>query len=667
MSDRQRPDLLLTVLPFGDIQAPAIGVGLLAAEAREAGFTVEVMYPAFDLAETVGRDLYLALAGYGDHSSVADAPPTENLIGEWFFAEAAFGDRAPAADPYIARFLANDPHLAPLVPRILEARGQLGAQVERWGRAILDRRPRVVGFTTTFYQTCACLAVSRRLAAAPDPPIIVLGGANCGGAMGLQLLRSFRWIDYVCTGEGDEALPRLLRRLLAEGRPGSLPGLVRQGETETAEPAPLVRDMDALPYPDYSAYFRRLERSPLRRAIEPHLLVETARGCWWGEKHHCTFCGLNAEAMAFRAKSPERALDEILHLARAYGVEEIDCVDNILHMPYLNSLLPELARREERVRLFFETKANLKHAHLRTLREAGVWGIQPGIESFSDQVLELMRKGTRGLQNLQVLRWCEELGLEVIWNILYGFPGEPPEAYRRMAELVPLITHLRRPTFLVRIRLDRFSPFFSAPEAFGMTDVRPARAYAHVYPLDEATLMELAYFFEFEYAEPRDPESYTGPLREAVNAWAAAAARPPEERPRLDLHAVSQEVCIVRDTRECAVRPLHLLTDAARELYLACDVARPADWLASRLAPDVSETEVRAILGDLVENRLMVESADRYLSLAVFRARQPSARPRARTERERRRQLYSPDAGRSPTPALDSGPSPALDRSGPAD
>ena len=89
-------------------------------------------------------------------------------------------------------------------------------------RRVVDRlvaqRPRVVGFTTTFHQTCACLAVARRLKALTNPPSIVFGGANCEGEMGLQMIRSFPWIDYVCRGEGDLVFPQLLQRLLARRR-----------------------------------------------------------------------------------------------------------------------------------------------------------------------------------------------------------------------------------------------------------------------------------------------------------------------------------------------------------------------------------------------------------------------------------------------------------------
>ena len=51
----------------------------------------------------------------------------------------------------------------------------------------------------------------------PDPPVIMFGGGNCEGEMGLQMIRSFPWVDYVSTGEADISLPLLLERILREG------------------------------------------------------------------------------------------------------------------------------------------------------------------------------------------------------------------------------------------------------------------------------------------------------------------------------------------------------------------------------------------------------------------------------------------------------------------
>src|SRR5262249_24504287 len=153
--------------------------------------------------------------------------------------------------------------------------------------------PRIVGFTTTFHQTCACLAVAQRLKQAANPPIVIFGGANCEGAMGRELIGAFPFIDYVCTGEGDEVVPPFVEELLRGASSPSIPGILKQGDSaELTTPSP-VHHMDALPAPNYEAYFETFAASPLRREIQPRLLIETARGCWWGAKQHCTFCGLN--------------------------------------------------------------------------------------------------------------------------------------------------------------------------------------------------------------------------------------------------------------------------------------------------------------------------------------------------------------------------------------
>jgi len=60
-------------------------------------------------------------------------------------------------------------------------------------------------------------------------------------------------------------------------------------------------------------------------------------------------------------------------------------------------------------------------------------------------VLKLMGKGTSAVRNLELLKWSKELGLTPLWNLIWGFAGEAPADYDRMADLVPLIVHLPPP------------------------------------------------------------------------------------------------------------------------------------------------------------------------------------------------------------------------------
>ena len=301
-----------------------------------------------------------------------------------------------------------------------------------------------MGFTSVFQQHVASLALARLIKQARPDIFVVLGGANCEGVMGAETVRQFPFVDAVVSGEGDQVFPELVQRVL-DGTPvGGLQG-VRTRDSVASEfgkaqfsTAPPIRNLDELPYPDFGDYFAQFEASRYGREWQPNLFFETSRGCWWGEKMHCTFCGLNGATMAFRSKSPQRALDELVTLAERHPGCNVQVVDNILDMNYFKTLVPELAARRVGLDLFYETKSNLKKDQIRLLRAAGIRFIQPGIESFSDTVLTLMRKGVSGLQNIQVLKWCKELGVEPNWNLLFGFPGEPPEEVHAHGEVRPV-------------------------------------------------------------------------------------------------------------------------------------------------------------------------------------------------------------------------------------
>jgi hypothetical protein len=192
----------------------------------------------------------------------------------------------------------------------------------------------------------------------------------------------------------------------------------------------------------------------------------------------------------------------------------------------------------------------------------------------------LMKKGCTGAQNIQLLRWCKELGIGVVWNILAGFPGESPEDYRRQAELLPLLTHLSAPSTCTKIRLDRFSPLFVRAEALGLTRVRPAPAYYYAFPLGRAELAKLAYFFDFDYADGRDPADYLGELQQAVQRWQIQRAAG-ASAPRLDAHCGGDAI-VITDTREVAVRETHRLEGLAAQIYALCDSNQTLAGIKSR-------------------------------------------------------------------------------------
>src|SRR5262249_25957482 len=156
----------------------------------------------------------------------------------------------------------------------------------------------------------------------------------------------FPFIDYVCSGESEQSFPALVRQIRKRGG-SQIPGVIYRdadGKSEMTGPADMISEMDALPYPDFSDYFHDMTTSPAATCVVPTLLFETSRGCWWGAKQHCTFCGLNGGTMAFRSKSAHRSLDELEYLVDRWQTDHVEAVDNILDMKYFSDMLPALAR-----------------------------------------------------------------------------------------------------------------------------------------------------------------------------------------------------------------------------------------------------------------------------------------------------------------------------------
>jgi ribosomal peptide maturation radical SAM protein 1 len=354
----------------------------------------------------------------------------------------------------------------------------------------------------------------------------------------------------------------------------------------------------------------------LPSGVEASVLLETSRGCWWGEKNHCTFCGLNSQAMTYRSKSADRAVAEVEQLKKLYGITFVRVVDNILNHDFFDDFLPSLASRNLGVTVFFEVKANLRKHQIATLKEAGVTVVQAGIESLSTHTLKLMRKGSTALMNVQTLKWCREHGILCDWNLIYGFPGEVPEDYRRSAAIARVLTHLAPPTGCGPIRLDRFSPNYDHAEQMGLRNVRPLKWYGYLYPFAPKDLHNVAYYFDFDYATPIDNGGHLAALHDAVAIW---QQRRDQDHLRAQPHGNG---LLVHDTRPVAAATQTLLNAVEKLVLETCDqiaTVRGIQQALSRgLGTDFSDSEVRDVLAQLIGRHLILQEEDRFLSLPVL-------------------------------------------------
>jgi ribosomal peptide maturation radical SAM protein 1 len=605
--------VLLLNMPFVSLDRPAIGISLLKARMAEEGLHCSVGYGSLFFAEWVG---------YWPYEITLDRISAAMFTGDWMFSKWLFPGRDHSA--YVATLrdhLGGDTAEFAAVLAMAEKVGSfLEACLERFEIGKFD----VVGFTTTFEQNLSSLALARLIKDRHPKKLIIFGGANCEGVMGQELHRRFPWIDYVCSGEADNSFPALVKRLDAAEPPDGVPGVIdrRSGASRLAAPPDRIHDMDRLPDPDYDDYFQAVAASSLAQRVSPALLIESARGCWWGAKSHCTFCGLNGSTMAFRAKSAGRVYSELERQSARYGIGRFIAVDNIMSYHYFRDLLPMLKERNPGISLFYEIKSNLKRSQVELLRDAGVWSLQPGVESLSSHVLQLMRKGVSAIQNVQLLRLCREYGIEIAWNLLYGFPGETPEDYAETLRTIAAISHLKAPGVVAPIRLDRFSPNYDEAEHFGLVTVKPFPMYQHLYPFPAESVANLSYFFEYKYSDGRDPEKYVTEVRHQAQEW-----KKNQNGDLIKLYGSDPELALV-DTRQQGAEVHYPLHGLQREIYDFCDEIQTfrsvMELAAARGAHPAS---VELFLDQLVKTKLMLREGNQYLALAVDTSRRLKSQP----------------------------------------
>ncbi|MEY4547037.1 MAG: hypothetical protein RL685_3232 [Pseudomonadota bacterium] len=603
----------LVNMPFVSTLLPSVQLGLLKAIGATHGFAVDTFHLNLDFCAQLGNQTYEVLCRHRGR-----------MLGDWIFSLAAFGQQAPdPEDGLLSRF--------PKEVGAVQLAAGLGKEglrklrheeVPRFLEHVLASVPwrdfDVVGFTSTFEQTVAAAALARRIRAIHPEVRIIFGGANLDGDMGKEVVRTFPVIDYGVSGEADTAFPALLHAI-ERGEPSDIPGVIwrKDGQVIANPPSAPLNTMDELPIPEYDEYFERarlLDVLPPGGAREVTLPFESSRGCWWGAKHHCTFCGLNGTTMKFRAKSPERVATELATMSRRYRSFRFEAVDNIMDHRYIKTLLPKLAAADTTYTLFYEIKSNVGRDELRLMRQAGIERVQPGIESLSTAVLRLMRKGVRASQNVNMMRWARYYGIGVSWNLIFGFPGEQLVEYERQAKLLPLLVHLDPPGGCGPVWLERFSPLYRERDKFPATRVAPEESYRYVYP-PGVDLNELAYFFDYHLNNTL-PHHKLDPLLKATSAW-NELWEAGKSRPRLTFSR-SEDFLQIDDERAPGNVATHSFEGPLALLYQAAsDSPQSVAQLISSLGLSHSVETVTRALDEFCRRGLMMEDEGLYLSLAL--------------------------------------------------
>ena len=543
------------------------------------------------------------------------------LIGEWIWTKAAFGDEADDRDD---QYFAEYEHIFRAICQqaqctfddLRRIRNEVAPQFidfcvnsTDWGRFGL------VGLTVVFQQLMASIAVARALKKKyPNLPII-MGGASLEDDIADEVLKGCPQIDYMHCGDAEISFPEMVRRLYAGKSMEGLAGVMwrdEKNEIRYAGRAPNFMLMNDTPPPDYDEYFYARKASGYENfsgSKVPMLPIETARGCWWGEKNHCTFCGLNRSGMEFRAKDAEKVIEQLSFLSRRYGQFQFNAIDNIMAPEYTEKLFGKLAGANSDIKLHYEIRPNFSRLQLARLRRGGLFSVQPGVESLSTNILKVMRKLSTGMRNVELIKWCTFYGINNLYNILCRFPGETEADYALQCEVVAKIPHFQPPYAIVKARADRGSPMYTDSASQSISELIPASCYNYILPKGKFNHERISYYFDHKMSNTVDDSVYAE-LFQRVEAWQGTWKR--SKRPYLR-YKKSWATLRIFDGRTEDER-IYNVADEPAALYEYCADARTPRDIAAKFG---SEPWVQSTLDEFVRKDLVLHLDGRYLSLAL--------------------------------------------------
>ena len=287
-------------------------------------------------------------------------------------------------------------------------------------------QPDVIGVTSTTLTFKSAIEIVQTVKKACPNSLTIMGGPHVT-VLDEQTLNEQPEVDIIVRGEGERTLLELADRV-SKSNMKDLDEVVgitfrKNGHIVQTPDRPFIQNIDDLPYPA----FKHFDVSKYRIFGKTYLPVITSRGC----PFQCTFCLASKMCgRGFRARSPKNVVDELEFLRDTYGADAFSFYDDTFtfDMKRARDICKEMKTRKVDLQWDCRTRVDrISKEDLAVLRDANCQLIHFGVESGSQKMLNLMKKGTTIEQNARAIKWAKDAGISVAISVVVGYPGETPE------------------------------------------------------------------------------------------------------------------------------------------------------------------------------------------------------------------------------------------------
>lgn len=243
---------------------------------------------------------------------------------------------------------------------------------------------------------------------------IVVGGPHVT-TNGIKVFDEIPELDYAIIGEGEESLYDLITNVPESEIRGLIykdgEGKIRSNERRITD------DINIIPFPKFTHF-------ELDKYVKKVIPIVTSRGC----PFKCIFCQQSSLlSKHWRGVSAEYFIEAVKYwLSRGYNTLHI-VDDNFLYKPSRLEKIVELYEKEklQDLKIVFMTGLRVNSMtikNLTLLKKLGVDYISLGVESFDDEVLRFMKKGTTKEKIIEATKNVYQMGLKLRLHFIMGFP-----------------------------------------------------------------------------------------------------------------------------------------------------------------------------------------------------------------------------------------------------
>ena len=190
-----------------------------------------------------------------------------------------------------------------------------------------------------------------------------------------------------------------------------------------------ITDLDNIPYAaEFIKRHLTITDYVFPAAAFPAIQIFTGRGC----PAQCNFCVYpqTLHGHQYRLRSPENVIGEIEYIIKNFPeIKEIVFEDDTftINKKRVTEICNLIIQRKIKIRWLCNARVNLDYETMRLMKKAGCHLIIPGIESFDQNILNNIHKGTTVEQIEEYVKNARKAGLMIHACYMVGNQGETKE------------------------------------------------------------------------------------------------------------------------------------------------------------------------------------------------------------------------------------------------